>query len=136
MQIEASVGRFAGPIGLTVPAPAGSAIGDLYLLVRNRTVTIGGPLADIDRLTGVPRDENPTRTVERLEIIETATVKDNGGYSQACGHRALALSPEDADFPRGGRAIRPPLPQSQGKDDLHADPPLGQARASGLAPFS
>ena len=79
VQLDASITSFAGPIELTLPAPPGSAIGDLYLLVRNRMVTIGGPLADIDRVTGIPRDENPVRAVERLEIIETASVKDDGG---------------------------------------------------------
>ena len=82
VQITADSGRFGAPIGLTLPAPAGSIVGDLFILARSQVVTIGGPLADLDRIDGLTALENPIQTVQRLEIVETATVKDMDGELQ------------------------------------------------------
>jgi len=91
VRIGAGAHRFAAPIRLSLPAPAGAAEGDLFLVVRNRAVTIGGPLADIDQVSGLPTAQNPQKTVERFEVIETATVKDQGGQ--------LVLSTDSPPFP-------------------------------------
>ncbi len=82
---------FAAPVELKMPAPGGSEVGDLFLVVWTRTVTIGGILADLDQVTGLTAAENPVRNVDRLEIIETATVKEEGGR--------LTLSTDSPPFP-------------------------------------
>ncbi len=91
VQINADSNAFAGPIGLSLAAPTGSNVGDLFVIARSQTVTIGGPLIDLDRVTGLALEDNPIQTVERLEIIETATVKDAGGE--------LILSTDSPPFP-------------------------------------
>lgn len=91
VRIDADAGSFAAPLGLSLPAPDGALVGDRYLLVRARPVTIGGPLADLDRFTGIPTADNPIQTVERLEVVDTATVKDETG--------TLVLSTDSPPFP-------------------------------------
>ena len=77
--IEATISRFAAPLSLTFPAPPGSADGDAYVLVRSRSVTAGGAWVDLVAMTAVPLLENPVRTVGRVEVVETASVVDEGG---------------------------------------------------------
>jgi hypothetical protein len=91
LRITASVARFAGPVRLALPAPPGAASGDLFLVVRSRSVTSGGLLADLDNITGLTAAQNPLRTVERLEILETASVKQE--------NNALVLSTDSPPFP-------------------------------------
>lgn len=91
IRITADAGVFTDPIKLSMPARQGAAIGDLYLVVRSRQVRIGGPLADLDQLTGLTAAENPVRNVQRLEVIESATVKSEAGL--------LVLSTDSPPFP-------------------------------------
>ena len=91
IRITADAGAFTDPIQLSMPAPQGAAVGDLYLVVRNRQVRIGGPLADLDQLTGLTAAQNPVRTVQRFEVIESATVKNEAGV--------LVLSTDSPPFP-------------------------------------
>jgi hypothetical protein len=79
VQIQAKADRFAGAVHLSLPPPPNAIEGDLFVLVRSLTVTMGGPLADLDHNTGLTAAENPLRTLERLEIVDTATVKDVEG---------------------------------------------------------
>lgn len=79
VRVDADHSPFREPIQLSLPAPPGSVAGDLFLVVRSRTVTIGGALADIDQLTGLTPLENPVQTLERLEVIESASVKNIDG---------------------------------------------------------
>ena len=79
VRVDANTSRFAGPVRLALPAPAGSNVGDLFVVARSRTVTIGGPLADLDQISGITREDNPAQTVERLEILDSATVKSDSG---------------------------------------------------------
>ena len=79
VRLDADIRRFAGPVKLTIAAPAGAVVGDLYLVVRSRQVTVGGVLADLDRITGLSAADNPIRAVERLEILDSATVKSDQG---------------------------------------------------------
>lgn len=79
VRVDADIRRFASPVKLTIAAPAGATVGDLYLVVRSRQVSVGGVLADLDRITGLTAADNPVRTLERLEIVESATVKDDNG---------------------------------------------------------
>ena len=74
-----------------MPAPQGALAGDLFLLVRSRMVTVGGPLADLDKISGLTAQENPVRSVERLQVVETATVKNLNGQ--------LILSTDSPPFP-------------------------------------
>ena len=91
IRIVGNTERFNAPVRLAMPAPAGSTPGQLYLVVRSRPVTLGGPRADIHAGTGVSTVQNPRRDVERLEVIESATVKDEGGQ--------LVLSTDSPPFP-------------------------------------
>jgi hypothetical protein len=91
IRITSNVGRFSGPIKLSVPAPEAAAPADQFVVWRARSVTFGGPLADIDRLTGIPLPDNPIVTADRLEIVESATVKNEGGQ--------LVLSTDSPPFP-------------------------------------
>lgn len=79
VRLDASVQRFAGAVRLSLPAPSGAAVGDLFLVVRSRTVTVGGLLADLDAISGLTAAQNPLRSVERLEVLDTATLKNEGG---------------------------------------------------------
>ncbi|MDD9944462.1 MAG: Ig-like domain-containing protein [Myxococcales bacterium] len=75
IEITSTVSRFAGPVTLSLPAPAGAVEGDVFVVARSRPLTIGGALADLDRIEGLTAGENPRRAVERLEILDSATVK-------------------------------------------------------------
>ena len=91
VRITSNVSRFAGPIRLSVPVPEAAAAGDQFVVWRTRSVTFGGPVADMTRLTGIPLADNPIVTADRLEIVESATVKNEGGQ--------LVLSTDSPPFP-------------------------------------
>jgi hypothetical protein len=78
-RIDGALHQFLTPVKVALSAPAGAPPGTLFLVVRRRMVTVDGPLADIDTMTGIPGSERPQRTVERLEIVESATVKEKAG---------------------------------------------------------
>jgi len=78
IEIESTAPRFAAPVTLSLPAPTGAQEGDVFLVARSRLVTVGGALADLDRIEGLTAGENPLRAVERLEIVDSATVKSEG----------------------------------------------------------
>ena len=91
IEIEADVPQFTAPVRLSVPLPPGAQEGDLFVVTRTRPVTVGGPLADLDNVTGLTPAENPLRSVERLEVLDSATVKDEGGK--------LVVSTDSPPFP-------------------------------------
>ena len=91
VRITTNVTRFTAPVTLSLPAPPGAAVGQQFVVWRSRTVTFGGPLADLDRQTGIPLADNPRVTAERLVIAESATVKQQGGQ--------LVLSTDSPPFP-------------------------------------
>lgn len=91
IQIDADIQQFAAPLALSLPAPIGAQEGDLFIVVRTQEVTIGGPLADLDQNTGLTVADNPFRTVDRLEILDSATVKSEGS--------SLVLSTDSPPFP-------------------------------------
>ena len=86
--IQSSIRAFGVPLQLTMPAPVGSAVGDVFVIVRHRAVTIGGALADLEGVTGIAAADNPAHSVQRLEIVDSATVKDDLG--------AIVLSSDSA----------------------------------------
>ncbi|BBO87548.1 hypothetical protein DSCOOX_07280 [Desulfosarcina ovata subsp. ovata] len=79
IRIDGDVRQFIGPVEISLPPPQDAVEGDLFLVVRDRTVTIGGAMADLDLISGLTAVENPLRDVERLAILDTATVKNEGG---------------------------------------------------------
>jgi hypothetical protein len=81
VRVQSDSARFDRAIRLALPAPFGAQPGDRFVVARTRSVKIGGPIADLDLLTGVPTAENPTRTVDQLEIVDTATVKVENGVA-------------------------------------------------------
>ncbi len=91
ININADIRRFSAPVKLSVLPPDGSSAGDLFIIARSRTVTVGGPLADLDRITGLTAAQNPIRTLQRLEIVDSATVKDVNGE--------LVLTSDSPPFP-------------------------------------
>jgi len=79
VRIDAGGGQFRSPVRLALLAPPGAVPGDLYVLIGSRTVKTGGPLADLDNMTGLTAAQSPVRTVDRLVILDSATVKSEGG---------------------------------------------------------
>ncbi|MGH9347049.1 MAG: alpha/beta hydrolase [Vicinamibacterales bacterium] len=79
VRVEADTARFLAPLRLVLPAPPGATPADRFIVVRTRSVAMGGALADLDAVTGIPLAQNPRRVVERLEIVESASVKTVDG---------------------------------------------------------
>jgi hypothetical protein len=91
VRIEADINKFANPVQLLIPPPEDAVEGDLFVIVRRHRVTMGGSVADLDIITGLTAAENPVQTLERLEVIDSATLKDEGG--------GLVLSTDSPPFP-------------------------------------
>jgi hypothetical protein len=91
VQISANVSSFGSPLHLSLPPPPGAGANDLFLVVRPRTATVGGPLADLDLLTGLATTNNPVTNVTRFVPADSATVKVEKGN--------LVLSTDSPPFP-------------------------------------
>ena len=78
ISIDADVYQFKKPVDIALPAPADTQAGDLFILVEENQVEVGGLLADLDQITGLTAAENPIRMVTRLRVVESATAKQEG----------------------------------------------------------
>lgn len=79
IQIDAQPAGFNSAIDLRIPAPAGAQVGDEYVFAGIRNVSIGGEIFDAESGTQLVDADSPKQNVQRLEIVETATVVDVGG---------------------------------------------------------
>ena len=78
IRIDADIYQFKKPVDIALPAPDGTQAGDLFILVEENQVEVGGLLADLDQITGLTAAENPIRMVTRLRVVESATAKQEG----------------------------------------------------------
>lgn len=91
IRLDASVARFQQPVDVSIPAPAGTALGDLFVVARTVTVELAGLTADLDRKTGTKAATTPRVVVQRMQVIESATAKMDGS--------ALVVSTDSPPFP-------------------------------------
>lgn len=85
IQIGANPPSLRAPIVLGIPAPDDATTNDLYVVVRSQNVNIGGTLADLDQVTGIPPSQDPIVNLTRLQILDTAALDPQSGNVVSSG---------------------------------------------------